>query len=130
MRQDIMITSRADAERLTHALAMRPFRNHVRIGSPLLSTAQRVRLERKIERILSMCGCASGGVAAILSAAAALSCQITQLRLEFSSVLYAATITLGALILGGIGGKLLGITVQRARLEIVRRHLLRVLGEG
>lgn len=129
MRQDIMITSRADTERLTHALAMRPFRNHVHISSPVLSTAQRVRLERKIERILSMCGCTSGGVAALLSAAVALSWQIAQFRLDFSSVLYAATITLGALILGGIGGKLLGMAVQRVRLKIVRRHLLRVLEE-
>lgn len=125
-----MITSRADAERLTHTLAIRPFMDHVLIISPLLSTARRLRLEREIERILSMCGCTSGGIAAILSAAAALSWQIPQLRLDFSSVLYAATITLGALILGGIGGKLLGMAVQRVRLEIVRRHLLRVLGEG
>jgi hypothetical protein len=41
MRQDIMITSRADTERLTYALTMRPFRNHVHISSPVLGTAQR-----------------------------------------------------------------------------------------
>lgn len=125
MKQDIIITSRADVERLR--LPIHPDRDHVLIRASVLSTEQRVTLERKLARISLMCGCTSGGVSAILSAAAALIWQIPQLRFDFNSILYAATTIFGALVLGGIAGKLLGIAVRRVRFESVRRHLLRML---